>query len=123
MSAVTIQQMADRVAVLMEERLRIKGRGLAEKLQRGGRVLPRRVRQAADALAQAAHMSQNPKLLLQVDEEAVAAAYDTCVKHLNGVNRWNGRKGMMLGMASSIMFSLIVVALIVLGVLRWRGYL
>ncbi len=36
MSAITIQQMADRVAQLMEQRLRIKGAGLAEKLSRGG---------------------------------------------------------------------------------------
>ena len=74
MSAVTIQQMADRVAGLMEERLRIRGVGLAEKLRKGGRLLPRRVRVAAEFLAQAAAMAQNAKLLMQIDDGAVAGA-------------------------------------------------
>ena len=38
-----MQQMADRVAELMEARLRVKGEGLTAKLKRGGRFLPRRV--------------------------------------------------------------------------------
>ena len=42
MAGASIQQMADRVAQLMEERLRLRGTGLEEKLRRGGRLLPRR---------------------------------------------------------------------------------
>jgi hypothetical protein len=123
MSAVTIQQMADRVAALMEERLRIKGRGLAEKLQRGGRALPRRVRAAAQVLAEAAHMAQNPKLLLQVDQEQIAVAYDLCVNHLNGVNRWQRRMGWLTGFAASVAFIVLVVGGLVVAVLVLRGYL
>lgn len=123
MSAVTIQQMADRVATLMAERLHVKGSGLAEKLKKGGRLLPRKVRDAAGELAQAAQMSQNPKLLVQVNNQKVAEAYDVCVRHLNGLNRWQSRKGLLLGIASSVVFSLIVVGLLLLGVLVWRGFL
>ncbi|MDT8854267.1 hypothetical protein RNZ50_04280 [Paracoccaceae bacterium Fryx2] len=119
MGAVTIQQMADRVSALMEERLRVKGRGLGEKVRRGGRLLPRRVRTAAEGLAQSAHMAQNPKLLLQIDEEQVAEAYDICVRHLGSVNRY----GVLLGMASSATASLMAVAALVIGVLLWRGFL
>ena len=78
MSAVTIQQMAERVDHMMEERLRIKGNGLTEKLRKGGRFLPRKVLAAAEKLADAAEQSKNPKLLLRIDEAAVAAAYDVC---------------------------------------------
>ena len=85
MSAVTIQQMADRVAGLMEERLRVRGAGLTEKLRKGGRLLPRKVQAQAQILAQAATMAQNPKLLMQLDQGAVAQAYDVCVKHLGKV--------------------------------------
>jgi hypothetical protein len=123
MGAVTIQQMADRVAGLLEQRLGVRGNGLAEKLKKGGRRLPRKVRGAADYLAEAAHMSQNPKLLLQVDENRVAEAYDICLKHLGGIDRGAARSGLWSGIWSSILLSLLAVALLVAGVLVWRGYL
>jgi hypothetical protein len=123
MSAVTIQQMAERVTSLMEERLRIKGTGLREKLRKGGRLLPRRVRAAAERLADAAEKSKNPKLLLQVDEAAVAAAYDICSKHLTKIDASYRRITGILGTASSMVISIVVVVLIVVAVLYWRGYL
>ncbi len=122
MSAITIQQMADRVAGLMEERLRVRGTGLAEKLRKGGQLLPRRVRNQADFLAQSAALAQNPKLMLQLDQAAVAQAYDVCVKHLGGVNAWERRKGAIMGFAASIAASLIVIGALVVLVLRWRGF-
>ena len=123
MGAVTIQQMADRVAELMELRLRARGSGLAEKLARGGRALPRRVRAAAGTLAEAAQMAQNPKLLVQIDEAQVAAAYDICLHYLGPLGRGARRKGAALDALATMAFSLVVVAALVIGVLVWRGYL
>jgi len=123
MGAVTIQQMADRVAELMELRLRARGSGLAEKLARGGRALPRRVRAAAGTLAEAAQMAQNPKLLVQIDELRVAAAYDICLHYLGPLGRGARRKGAALDILATMAFSLVVVAALVIGVLVWRGYL
>ncbi|MFD1809536.1 hypothetical protein ACFSHQ_19910 [Gemmobacter lanyuensis] len=60
MGAVTIQQMADRVAALLEDRLRIRGATLTDKARRARRQLPRRVRQAVDRLAAASEMARNP---------------------------------------------------------------
>ncbi|MDO9524165.1 MAG: hypothetical protein Q7J57_01280, partial [Gemmobacter sp.] len=85
MSAVTVQQMADRIAALMQERLNIGGTGLREKLRRGGRRLPAKVRREAEYLAEAAHMSQHPKGHMMIDEGRVAAAYDTCLKYLKDI--------------------------------------
>ena len=51
MSALTIQQMADRVAQLLKERLGLGGKGLAAKMKRAGRLLPRKVRDAGKQLA------------------------------------------------------------------------
>ena len=121
MGAITIQQMADRVAGLMEDRLRIKGNGLAEKLGRGGRRLPRKARVAAERLAEAAHMSQNPKLLLQVDEGEVAEAYDICLRHLSPLGASARRKGAMMSIFAQVAFGLIVVAGLVVLVLKMRG--
>lgn len=123
MSAVTIQQMADRVAELMEQRLGARGAGLTQKLRKDGRQLPRKVREAAELLAQAAIQGQNPKMLRRINEEAVAQAYDACVQHLNGVDVWDRRRGVMMGFAGSIVFSLLLLGALVLMVLRWRGFL
>ena len=123
MSAVTIQQMAERITTLMEQRLRLKGKDLREKLRKGGRLLPRRVRAAAEQLADAAEQSQNPKLLLQIDEAAVAAAYDICSKHLSKLDAGFLRTTFMLRTASSIVISLLVVIGLAIAVLFWRGYL
>jgi hypothetical protein len=123
MSAVTIQQMAERVADLMEERLNVRGKGLTEKVRKAGRLLPRKVRLAAEQLSDAAERSKNPKLLLQINEAAVAEAYDVCSKHLVKIDAGSRRIVMVLGMASSIVGLLLVVAVIAAGVLYWRGYL
>ncbi len=123
MTGVPIQQMADRVAALMEQRLRARGAGLGEKLRKGGRLLPRRVRAAAEVLHTGAVMAQNPKLWAQVDQQAVAQAYDTCVRHLNGLDGGDRRKGAVLGIAASIAFSVLVVAVLLLAVLHWRGFI
>lgn len=121
MSAVTIQQMADRVAELMEERLRLRGQGLAEKTRRAGRLLPKKVRLAAQALAEAAAAAQNPKLYLQLDAEKISADYDICLKHLGAVQAGGRGKTLLVNMASGVAFSLLAVAVLVLVVIWWRG--
>jgi hypothetical protein len=122
MSLVTVQQMADRVNALLEERLRLKGGTLEDKLRRAGRRLPRKVRDAGAALAAAVTMMQSPKLMHQVDDATVAMAYDICVRHLNTVNPGAARQGLILNIAASIAFSLLVVAVLVVVVLYLRGY-
>ncbi|MDZ4310668.1 MAG: hypothetical protein U1A24_08930 [Cypionkella sp.] len=122
MTGVPLQQMADRVAALMEDRLRVRGQGLGEKLRKGGRLLPRRVRAAAEVLHTGATMAQNPKLWAQVDQQSVAQAYDTCVRHLNGVDGGDRRKGAVLGVAASVAFSVLAVAALLVIVLAWRGF-
>lgn len=122
MSLATVQQMADRVNQLLEERLRLKGGTLEDKLRRAGRRLPRAVRDAGAALAAAVAMMQSPKLMHQVDDETVAVAYDTCVRHLTKINPGEARRGLILNMAASIAFSLLVVAVLFVAVLYWRGY-
>jgi hypothetical protein len=122
MGAVTIQQMADRVAELMEQRLRIRGKDLAEKLKKGGNRLPRDVRAAANHLAEAAHMSQNPKLLLQIDEGRVAECYDICVRHMGGSDVYKG-PGMLAIVGTRALYILVTVAALVIGLALWRGVL
>lgn len=123
MGAGTIQQMADRVASLMDERLGIGGDGLSAKLKKGGRLLPRKVRGAAERLARAAEMAKSPKLMMQLDMGEIAEAYDLCVRHLGTISRRERRIGALVGMLASVALGLLVLAVIVLAVLRWRGFL
>lgn len=121
MGAVTIQQMADRVAALLQERLGVKGKDLAERLRRAGRRLPAAIRAEARYLDTAAMQAQNPRLLIQIDEARVAEAYDACVKYLNGFDRAARRRALLLSMLTSAAFSLFAVGLLLLAVLYWRG--
>ena len=121
MSAISIQQMADRVAQLMEDRLGARGAGLEAKLKARGRLLPRKVRTAASDLAKAAAMAQNPKLLLQMDHATLARDYDTCLRHLGALKSRTGWLDGTLAVASSIAVSILLVVLLVIALLRWRG--
>ena len=123
MGSVAIQQMAERVAQLMEERLKVGGKDLAAKLRRGGRALPKKVREAAELLLSASEKSRNPKLLGQIDMGAVADAYDACVKHLMSVDPSGKRRETVAGMISFVGYGVLFLLIAVIAVLVWRGYL
>ncbi|MFN3641365.1 MAG: hypothetical protein ACK4TB_00400 [Gemmobacter sp.] len=123
MGAITVQQMADRVAALMEERLGVRGSGLRDKLRRGGRRLPRRVRKEAEYLAEVAFLAQNPKVQTMLDDARIAAAYDACVRHLQGAAGKGRAAAFLVNLAGSVVFQLAVVAGLALAVARWRGLL
>ena len=123
MSGVSIRQMADRVAGLMETRLRARGTGLAAKLRSRGRQLPRKVRRAAQALAVAAEQAENPRLMMQLDLAKVAADYDLCVRHLGGLGARDRRIAALLDFGARLALILLAVGGLVLMVLYWRGYL
>lgn len=123
MSAVAIQQMADRVAQLLDERLSLGGRDLEAKLQRGGRLLPKRVREGAEFLAASAEKAKNPKLLGQIDMGAVTDAYDACVRHLVTVDPSDRRKDAWAGAIGFIGYGLVFLTIGIIAVLVWRGFL
>ena len=122
MSAVTIHQMADRVAQLLEERLGLGGRHLSSKLKRAGRKKQKKVRDSGKVLAAAAHKAQNPKLLGQIDMGDVTEAYDVCVKHLIAIDPVGRRRDLFAGMVGSVGLGVLVLAVALLGFLAWRGY-
>jgi hypothetical protein len=123
MGAATIQQMADRVAALMDEKLHVRGRTLGDRLRRGAGKLPRAVRAEARFLESAAAQAQNPKLMVQIDDGRVAKACDACLRFLNGVDSKARRRTMVMDIVTSIAFRLLISLLLVLAVLYWRGFL
>lgn len=121
MGVTTVQQMADRVAALMEQRLKIGGTGLSAKLKRGGRRLPRKVRREAEYLAGVSELAMHPKVQMMLDEARIAQAYDTCVRYLNPLGARDRLLDRVLGIGGSIAFALLVVGGGLIAVMAWRG--
>lgn len=123
MSGVSTKQMAGRIADLMEARLRIRGEGLAEKLRRGGRFLPRKVRRQAEYLAKADAEARVPRLLTRLDHERIAEAYDACVRYLKPLGAGARRKAILLDMLTGFATGLFATGVLVIVLLLWRGFL
>jgi hypothetical protein len=123
MSSVAIQQMADRVAQLMDERLGVGGRDLSGALRKAGRGLPKRVREAAELLAVSAEKAKNPKLLGQIDMGAVSDAYDACLKHLTSIDPSSRRRDTVSGMVRFIGGGILILVVGIFAILAWRGFL
>ena len=123
MNPLTLHQMSERVAQLMEERLKARGTGLRAKLAHRGRALPRKLRAEAELLIDAEASSLSPKLARQIDMERVSLAYDALVHHLKPMGAGARRRGFALDLAATVVFVLVVTAVTVLGVMVWRDYL
>ncbi len=121
--SISVQQMADRIAELMEARLRVRGVGLSAKLKRGGRHLPKRVLAAADALAEAERQSQVPQLQARIDRETTAQAYDICVRYLKPLGAGARRRAFLWSLAGSAVAAVLLAAAMAITLLVWRGYL
>ena len=121
MNDVSVAELADKVADLMEARLRVRGVGLAVKLRRGGRLLPRRVRREAEVLLRASEQAQVPKLRVQLDRSRIEAAFAACTSYLMPLGGAARRRALFLdifetvGMAVFFFLTGIVVFLI------WQG--
>jgi len=123
MSGANVQQMAARVADLLEARLNLGGATLADKLRRGGRRLPRKVRREATYLADAARIANVPRLMFQIDPHRVRLAYDACLRHLKPLGAAERRKALAMQMLTGIGAGLFLTGTLVLLLLAWRGYL
>ncbi|MEI4485905.1 hypothetical protein V8J36_06850 [Frigidibacter sp. MR17.14] len=123
MGTTSVQQMADRVAQLLEQRLRLRGKDLATKLRRGRRLLPRRIRREGEILVRAALQAQVPRLSMQIDHDRVARAYHQCISYLGPLGQGARVRGYLLDAAAGVGLALVVTTALVLGILVWRGYL
>lgn len=121
MSGLSVQQLADRVASQIDERLGVGGRDLPHQLRRAGRLLPGHVRKDIRRIADAQSMADNPRLARQIDIPRVEAAERRVLAHLKTIDRADRRKGAILGLLGGVSFNLIAAFALLIAVLVWRG--
>lgn len=96
MSEHTIQERSKSLAALIEKKLGVRGKTLEAKLKRAPRAMPRWVRQEAMRLVEAERLAGHPKLLMQVDPQALAQSHKRCTDWLNGVDRGAKRQTFLM---------------------------
>ena len=119
----TPQQQAQEIADLIGARLGISGQDLDTKVKKAGRLLPRRIRRDAESLAQAAALSDHPKLMRMVDPTAQKQAYRDCKRFLEQIDGSERFVRYTLGLVTANAFNFLTVSAALVAVMVWRGYL
>ncbi len=105
-------------------RSREGGRGdFATVLHKRRRQLPRHVFRQGLKLAAALPMLQHPKLHVLVDERPLRRAADDMRRHLKSINVVDRRVGRVLNVLGTVAFSFLVVLVMLVTVLKLRGFL
>ena len=117
----TYEEQADHIATLLTERLSIRGKGLEAKLSKSGRLLPPNIRREGMALVEAVKLQGNPKLARRVDEESTLKSYEACETFLLDIDRFDRRKGIILGFLTTNALNLLIITALVVAVMKWRG--
>ncbi len=118
-----LQKRADRLAQLIGNKLDVRGAGLEAKLKRAGRRLPKYIRGEARLLVDALAMEAHPKLARQIDKARLERAYHDVERYLQGLDAWARRRGGVLDWLAGNLFSLLLLAGLLIAVLVWRGFL
>ncbi len=111
----------DELRTLFAERMRVKGRSLAEQVSRARWSLPRSIARQARYLAEAERLMHNPKLARMIDAEQVSRAYADVTAHLRAVDPKRRRRGRMLNMTAVLAANLLAVTGAVIAFLWWQG--
>ncbi|MCH2163790.1 MAG: hypothetical protein MK098_03930 [Marinovum sp.] len=119
--AFDIETRAASLAELVREKVGSRGSDLAVLANKAGRRLPKRVRADMVRLAEALQMAHHPKLSRQLDWAELRRAFDRVTEHLETLDPADRRKGARLSWLGNNVFNLIVVFVLLILVLWWRG--
>ncbi|TMV66882.1 hypothetical protein FGG78_32830 [Thioclava sp. BHET1] len=101
--------LANQISSLMGDRLKTGSGGLVTQLRRARRHLPRKVRGAAQYLAEADQLSHHPRLRAQIDEARLSRSYRACRKHLDPLGRSERRSDLLWATLRTVGFRAFVV--------------
>jgi len=111
----------DAVEQKLRTRLGARGRSLSQKLKRAGRALPKSARQAGRRLVALEAMMAHPRLRRVVRGEDAEAAFAALNAPLDLIDVKERRKDRLLRFSATAVGNLLILALLVIVVLRWRG--
>lgn len=106
----------------LEAKLGVRSKSWRQAMKRTGRRLPRGMRRQGEILLRAEQLAANPKLARQLRPAEVDQAYAALNTHLEAIDVADRRKGWWLSLAGSLAANMLMVIVLALLVLRWRGY-
>jgi len=115
--------MSNEIAKLMADKLGAKGRDLRAKLRHSGRLLPRHIRDAALSVAEAERKMGSTKLMKQVDPVALGHAKHACITYLREIDSAAATRRAVADYFSGLALNILLLAVLILAVLVWRGFL
>ena len=113
-----VDNSANRISLLLEERLKLKGRTLEQKVSKLGRTVPRGIARDARHVARAQVLAQNPKLARMVDEREFNRAAAAVIAHLQAIDP----RRIMIDRLLVIAAKWSAFGLIVTGLLIWYAW-
>lgn len=122
LGAKEIEAKIETVQDLLREKLGIRKRNLSRMLQKAGRRLPKRLHGRVQALIDAQALAQNPKLAKRLDKASVTQAFDEITAHLRKIDVAQRRKDVLLGLAGTVAFNMLVLGVAFITWLWWQGY-
>lgn len=112
------------LARLMRDRLGIRGpETLAAKMRRGGRLLPRALRNEGQWLAEMEALWPHPKLRRQIDAARVTHAQAALRSHLLAIDPRDRLVGSIIGILAPLAFNLLLLGALVILWMIWTGRL
>lgn len=118
-----ISAKAARLSELIADKIGPRGPDLTRQVRRAGRRLPKSVRRDVLRVAEAAPLSEHPKLVRQISADTVQTAFARAHEYLIAIDKADRRKGALLSWLGGNAFNLGIVFVSVIVVLRMRGHL
>ncbi|MEI4263245.1 hypothetical protein [Roseovarius sp. D0-M9] len=115
------QSDVDAASEKLRTRLGARGSTLRRQLRSAGRALPKTARQGGRRLVELQEMMAHPRLRRLVRAPDVSAAFAALNAPLDRIDVKERRKDRLLGIAGSAVGNLMLLGLLILIVLRWRG--
>ncbi len=116
-----ISRKTEMLRELMAKHLGVKAKSFERACKNAGRRIPRRLRKPAARLTEALQMAQNPKLQRYLDAQALNADYLALHEWLSAKDHAEELKTRRLNLLALIVFQLLLIAVLLMVVLRWRG--
>ena len=113
-------QRIEELEQMLQDKMGLRGKSLAQRLKKAGQRLPKRVQKAGRMLTGVQSKIAHPKLARIQSQNAIDAAFTEMTTYLKTINRRDQRKGFALGIAGDLVIRLILLVGVVLALLRWQ---